>query len=155
MRKFIPVTAFAILFTFPFIHAQTSLNASGSNGTGMSFSIGQVTFEYAENSNYSMTYGVQQSEHKMGVNVTDLGMNATNWSVFPNPSFGLIKIKRNDNLKIPGDLMILDNQGKVILKEILHSNEKIIHLEHLPDGLYNILIHNKNEALHTFKVIKF
>ena len=155
MYKIIPLTAFVVLFTIPYINAQSSVNAAGSNGTGISFSVGQVTFEYAEDNNYSLTYGVQQSEKAMGVYVTETGIDSLNWSVFPNPSHGIIKVKRRDNYILPSCIIVMNNQGKVILKELLHSNEKIIHLAHLPDGLYNILILSTNEAVQTFKVIKF
>ena len=72
-------------------------------------------------------------------------------SIFPNPTTNEIHIKTN-NILSGSDYTVFDGVGKAVSSGILHADDTVIELGHLPNGVYSI---NVGRYLkHSFKVIK-
>lgn len=129
-------------------------NAVGSNGT-VSYTIGQVTFTTADNSNFSVAQGVQQPYEISILDVGDHNYDSIQLKVYPNPT------PANVILEItPAELegfafQLFDNLGKLILKgDKITSIQTKINFEGLPSSVYYLEVTNNNKHLKTFKIIK-
>jgi hypothetical protein len=72
-------------------------------------------------------------------------------SIFPNPTTNEIHIKTN-NILSGSDYTVFDGAGKAVLSGILHADDTVIELGHLPNGVYSLNV--GGYLKHSFKVIK-
>jgi hypothetical protein len=120
------------------------------------------TFNVLQKGVYSVTVTGQndcQTKKTVSVNMSD-GIDETAGkskiiTIFPNPSNGLFHI--SIETEKPGDLdvRIFDGQGKIVFIRQINSEElerEQIDIQHLPRGLYHILIQHGTE-LHQGKVV--
>lgn len=77
--------------------------------------------------------------------------NPTTYSIFPNPSSGIINIIKNDN-SIQG-LKVFDINGKIMLEQSLTSSKNELNLEYLPNGIYFIEVNEINKTRQYFKCV--
>lgn len=69
------------------------------------------------------------------------------WEVFPNPSYGLVKIRSLDQSFLH-QLSIYDLHGRAVLSEMPATNSSIeLELSHLPGGLYFIHLETNKGSL--------
>lgn len=120
------------------------------------------TYNVVQKGVYSVTVTGQndcQAKKTVSVNMTD-GIDETagkskNIMIFPNPSNGLFHI--SIETEKPGDLdvRIVDGQGKIVFIRQINSEElekEQMDIQHLPRGLYHILIQQGTD-LHQGKVV--
>jgi hypothetical protein len=84
----------------------------------------------------------------LGIN--DVSQN-NGFSIFPNPSQGIINVKA-ENKVLGANFFIYDKSGKSVLSGTLNSDNTIIDIDELSDGIYLFRIENNTNQ--TFKIIK-
>ncbi len=105
------------------------------NSTGGSITIRQKTNGFATDPgfglNWSCTVGLNEVNHEDG------------FTVFPNPSTGIVNIKSNKNLNIK-EVIIYNTMGQSVLFKTEQTTTNLIklNLSHLPNGLYFLNIMN-------------
>ena len=120
------------------------------------------TFNVVQKGVYSVTVTGQndcQTTKAVSVNMVsamqELQGRPEDVTIFPNPNNGLFRIRIETEK--PGDLevRIVDGLGKVVYVQQIHSEEldrEQIDIQHLPRGLYHIVIRHGTE-LHQGKVV--
>jgi hypothetical protein len=81
-----------------------------------------------------------------------LGLNEINsplFSIYPNPSSGLINLKTNNNTEL--EISIFNNLGSLLQKENLIADQKTFHLQY-PDGIYFLNVKSKDIS-ETYKIV--
>ncbi|MBN1144584.1 MAG: T9SS type A sorting domain-containing protein [Bacteroidales bacterium] len=120
------------------------------------------TFSVVQKGVYSVTVTGQndcQTTKAVSVNMLsamqELSGRPEDVTIFPNPNNGLFRIRIETEK--PGDLdvRIVDGLGKVVYVQQIHSEElerEQMDIQHLPRGLYHIIIRHGTE-LHQGKVV--
>ena len=78
-----------------------------------------------------------------------------NFSVFPNPTEGLIRCHLKDYLPESGKIKIYDTAGEITVIEDLRVGVKVIDISHLDLGTYIYQVLDGIEILKTGKIVKF
>ncbi|SCY19172.1 S8 family serine peptidase [Flavobacterium caeni] len=68
--------------------------------------------------------------------------NAIDFGVFPNPTTGVVNVKRNGHLSGETNLTLFDLQGRQILEKSNIAQSETLHLDHLQNGVYLLSIEN-------------
>jgi hypothetical protein len=68
-----------------------------------------------------------------------------NFSVFPNPTQGILNIRFNGIQNGKTVLTLFDIQGRNILSKQRASDSEILNIENLQDGVYLLSIENGNQ----------
>jgi hypothetical protein len=120
------------------------------------------TFNVLQKGVYSVTVTGQndcQTQKTVSINMTDgideIAGNSKDITIFPNPNNGFFHIRMETEKPGNLELRIFDGQGKVVFIQQVHSAElerEQIDIQHLPRGLYHILIQHGTE-LHHGKVV--
>ncbi len=86
---------------------------------------------------------------------TGVSINSFNnsFSVFPNPTKGVVQIHSSGIIENPTQITISDISGKIIKRSFLGKN-KLIDLSNLKKGVYFLRIGSKKSILHFSKIIK-
>ena len=77
--------------------------------------------------------------------------------VYPNPTSGKITVKFESDGKIAEEVLVMDMQGRIILRDQLDGSSsftKEINLEALDNGIYLLNIKNKEGVISTSRVVK-
>ena len=83
---------------------------------------------------------------------TILGLNEIDsplFSIYPNPSSGLINLKTNNNMEL--EISIFNNLGSLLQKENLIADQITFHLQY-PDGIYFLNVKSKDIS-ETYKIV--
>ena len=91
------------------------------------------------------TAGSSQSSEEMKLNV------------YPSPTSGKITVKFESDGKIAEEVLVMDMQGRIILRDQLDSSSsfaKEFNLEALDNGIYLLNIMNKEGVISTSRVVK-
>ena len=78
-------------------------------------------------------------------------------NVYPNPTSGKITVKFESDGKIAEEVLLMDMQGRIILRDQLDGSlsfTKEINLEALDNGIYLLNIMNKEGVITTSRVVK-
>jgi hypothetical protein len=75
------------------------------------------------------------------------------FSITPNPAKDYIKISMKENVTGNIRLNIINNTGKIVYKQTLNTNERIIQLGFLSKGIYLVQIETDN-ANESYKIVK-
>ncbi len=153
-------TTTLIFFLFASLVAtpQAGLSAGGGNASSaeasVSFTIGQVDFVNASNTNGSFNQGVQQPfEWFTIVSVAEV-TSIDGLSIFPNPTCGEIFINLN-TAKEKVIVRVYDALGKFIFSQTLSNPQNRMELGALANGAYYIHFHSENGLQNeVIKVIK-
>jgi hypothetical protein len=138
------------------LHAQESINGSGSEATGAggtaSYSIGQVVYTTNTGTNGSVAQGVQQSfeiSTTVGINETSINLEM---NVYPNPTtnYLILNVVESKGLSY----QLFDLQGKLIENKKVTANNTTITMEDLPNATYFLKVTKNSQAVKTFKIIK-
>ena len=156
-KKTITSAAF-LLLGLGGLHAQESINGSGSEATGTggtaSYSVGQVVYTTATGTNGSVAQGVQQPYEisvTTGINETTINLEM---SVYPNPTTNYLTLKvESEQIEIL-TYQLIDIQGKVIENKKVTADNSTIKMTELPKATYFLSVVNNNQVVKTFKVIK-
>ena len=157
MRKTIIILGCCLLGWGASLKAQQGTVASGgdASGTGgkVSYTVGQIDYNYASGTGGSVSEGVQQPFEIFSVGIDDnSGINLTS-SVYPNPTVESLTLKVDGDLK---DLVyvLYDDNSKLIESKRIVGTETTIDMSQLAAAKYFIKVINSNKELKTFKVIK-
>jgi len=95
---------------------------------------------------------IQSIEFQNNSNVLSLANNGYNESIilYPNPSHDILKLRSDDKLN---QLLIIDNNGKIVLESAEDLNDKAINVESLSKGIYTLRVIG-NEKIHFTRWIK-
>jgi Secretion system C-terminal sorting domain len=77
--------------------------------------------------------------------------------VYPSPTSGRITVKFESDGKIAEEVLVMDMQGRIILRDQLDGSSsfaKEINLEALDNGIYLLNIKNKEGVISTSRVVK-
>lgn len=74
-------------------------------------------------------------------------------TVFPNPFNSQVYVKFKEELS-DGKIVVFDILGRSLLQQKIEGTIPIISLEHLPEGLYILVIKDGQEIIHTEKLLK-
>lgn len=145
-----------VLLSFGGLHAQESLNSSGSVATGTggvaSYSVGQVFYTTISGSNGSLAQGVQQPyeiSEVIGIDEITFQMEMI---VFPNPTTNHLTLTTGDNS--PYSYQLYDLQGRIIEEKEVSATNAYIDMEALPTATYFLKVSKNSRTIKTFKIIK-
>jgi hypothetical protein len=158
MKKIILILLCSLSYCF----SQTSINAAGTTFTSsagsLSYSIGQIDFNYYGNNNMVIYLGVQQPQLPNGAPKV-LEVEAANpnqnivFTAYPNPTYDSIKIHLA-NSETNYNYMLFDVTGKYIKQGRFNQTESIISLENLPTATYFLKVVSDNGFEKNIKIIK-
>lgn len=145
-----------MFFTFLAI-GQTSVNSSGgdvSNSKGsLSYSIGQVVYQYKSNNTGSINQGVQQTYSISSLSLAENTFNLS-LSAYPNPTTENLNLKvgifNNEDLTYK----VLNSEGKLLFQGEIHQQETSLEMKVLPTATYFVEVHHVDKKVQTFKIIK-
>lgn len=126
---------------------------SGSDGT-VSYTVGQVDYQYVSGSNGNITEGVQQIEID---SITGLEENETNivLNAFPNPTDDHVVLETNSPDGFENvSYNMYDNQGRLVKEGKISSSQTKIDLTSLIRANYFLKVTRENQLIKTFKIVK-
>jgi hypothetical protein len=121
-------------------------NASGS----IDFTIGEVIIDTGTDGTNDITQGF----HQTNWNFLGLEDHAPNYEaiIFPNPTKDILNIKTSKFENVTYKLY--DATGKVVLEDILSSEQTPIQVSQLAPGNYSIALIDDSKNLKIFKLVK-
>ena len=79
--------------------------------------------------------------------------NSNNLSIYPNPASEILNISIAKEIDLTNaTVSLVDVSGKQVLNQLIQSTETVIHINHLPNGIYLLNVRLNNE-ISTFKKI--
>ena len=142
------------------LQAQTSVNATGGNASGIggsaSYSVGQLAYTTNTGTNGSVSEGVQQPfEISVVTGIEEAKDIFLNVSAYPNPTTDYLELKV-ENLQLSElSYKLYDISGKVYQNKEIGNSITKIEMQNLPQGIYFIkVIDTKNKKVQSFKIIK-
>ena len=157
MRKLIAIFLLGLGFTG--LQAQNAITATGGDASGsggsVSFTIGQIAYNTATNSNGSVAQGVQQAYEISEVSglIESKGITLQ-CSVFPNPTSDFLTLKIEDEMQIQYLVSLIDINGKMLVCKKTEGFETIISMKNLVPAVYFLKITQNDNEVKTFKIIK-
>jgi len=129
-------------------------NASGSGGTA-SFSVGQVVYTTNTGVNGSVAQGIQQPYEISVIDaIEDAASIDLSFNAYPNPTSDVLTLSTNE-FDISNVLyQLFDVNGKLLLSELISSNQTIIDMNIFVSATYFVKIVRNDQIVKTFKIIK-
>ena len=122
--------------------AGASLEGWGLTSLKMDFSIGEIVINTCTSDDFIITQGFHQQNIYMSALNEDLNVEL---SIFPNPTTSIINIDMKGIDLFPVQIYILDVTGKQWrATDSLYKNTHTISLEGLAEGIYFLILENKN-----------
>lgn len=142
------------------LQAQQAIPAAGGDDAGsggsVSYSVGQLTYNTYQGSNGSVSEGAQQpyeiSEINVGIDDAP-GINLA-YSVHPNPTYGLLKLKVENFATKDLWYRLYDMNGKLLLSIKIDATEMDIPMENFVTATYLLKIIDNQKDVKTFKISK-
>ncbi|MEP2023050.1 MAG: PHB depolymerase family esterase [Reichenbachiella sp.] len=142
------------------------------NGQVYTFVITNSSIRYAYSNTYSggnfwyntISYGVFDAAFTISVSTTSGSARIAQsmdketllvkpFSVYPNPSFGTIKVQFGDEIK-SGKLELITTSGQVLMREELYTNLSEVSLDGIKSGLYVLLIKTQDQLFKSQLVVR-
>lgn len=147
----LPASSFAML-QGKFTAASGSFSPAIANNTAAN----KITSTYTRPSSGTATlWAVVDADsfksNSDGLSVQELSKGSGHFKIYPNPSTGLLfvaGIEQNTRIKIMGI------QGNLIEQKDLNAADATINLSQYPNGIYLLLLENKNGQTEQFKIEK-
>ncbi len=159
----------SLLFVLPFVSLLFEVNESfaqqgvvttggyvtNSNGS-MSFSVGHIDGKPVSNDSVSMSPGTQIPIEVL-TSITNPDYTEFNFSIYPNPTSGILNIDIKSNSKPNYILKVIDLSGKLSLEKEISNTNSEVSLESLTKGNYTLILLDKSSlnTINTTKIIKF
>ena len=125
---------------------------SNINGS-ISYTVGEGVANTFTGGDQTLTQGFHQTTISIAV-FKDSNVDEFSMTAFPNPAIQTVTLK-TDQDKISGMRYLMTDQGgKIIVQKKIESEETVIPVEQLPDGVYIIKILDNQKELKSFKIIK-
>lgn len=159
MLRIKPALLVLFCLTFTKLHAQSTIpasagNSSGSGGT-VAYSIGQVIYSTYQESNGSVSQGVQQPYEISLVTGIEGAKDITlEFLIYPNPAtdFITLRIKNYDIMDL--SYRMYDINGTILKNSKIESNEITISMQNLKASIYFLKVIHGPKDIKTFKIIK-
>jgi len=140
--------------------AQQALSGAGgsANGTGgtVSYTIGQVSYTNLTGTSGTITEGVQQPfEILVYTSLQDANDFAFECSAYPNPATDQVTVKIDNYTMEKLHIRLYDANGKLLQNKKVVTNETIIELGGITPGSYLLKVFNSQNAIRSFKIIKY
>ena len=148
-----------LLLSIGALQAQETIPAAGGDATGLdgssvSYTIGQITYTTNSSTNGSVAMGVQQPYEisiVTGIEATNINLEL---SVYPNPTTDRLTLAVKDtelnNLKF----QLYDLSGKLIQQDQLREQNTQISMQNLAAATYLLKVTDSNKVVKTFKIIR-
>ena len=151
--------AFLLLVTTA-LSAQQSVHTSGGEAQGpggtVSYSVGQVAYEYQESQSGNVSQGVQQAFEIYTVFVAEKQPLNIELNVYPNPTIGELKLHvvfdGSPNRKL--NYQLYDLSGKLLQSKALTSDITVIDVQNYAGANYFLRVSDNNTELKTFRIVK-
>jgi len=152
------ISIFLLLsFGLTSLQAQESVNATGGNASGsggtVAYSLGQVVYTTNSGTSGSVSQGVQQAYEISTVGIKETELNIS-LSVFPNPTIDHLTLQIHDYNNEKLTCQLFDMQGKLLISEVITSNQIQINMSDFPVATYFMIVMQKNRKIQSFKIIK-
>ena len=140
------------------VKAQSSLNASGGNATGIggsaSYSVGQLAYTVATGAGGSATAGVQQPIELFTSSHEELESIKLSLSVYPNPASAIVNLQVTDLKWNELSYQLFDLSGKLLADQKITGETSSISIENQPAGSYFLKVRQGNTEIKSFKILK-
>jgi hypothetical protein len=148
----------APLFLSSVIYAQNNFvagggTAIGSNGS-VTYSVGQVPFQYQANSNYSIGQGLQQPFEIIPLSNDSFSTISLAMKAYPNPTSSILFLSTRDQDLTDLNYEITDINGRSIQKSTISNSETAIQCEDMAVGIYVLSVKKNSQLIKNFKLIK-
>ncbi len=145
------------------IAAQNVTSSAGgdiqsSNGSSISYTLGQVAYTTIVSADKSFAEGVQQT-YALHVSPIDPGDDtdgvSINCSVFPNPTSNNVTINIKNADPTAFQYLLYTSNRKLITQNKIQSSSTVVSMVDLPTGAYLLTISSsKKNLMRIFKIIK-
>ena len=152
-------TIFAILiscFTVCNVLSQSNIVTAGgdaASATGsVSYSIGQIDFQYSSSVDYSVSEGVQQAySFDTALSINDIQYDFQ-LSIWPNPSVDEMNLEFTTNYELPLSLTVTDVKGAIVASQSVTQGQYSFDVNTWAAGTYYVNL-NDGEAVNIIKPI--
>jgi hypothetical protein len=146
---------FILVLCSTYSNAQFATLAGGGEGSGpggtVSFSVGQLVVESTEDSEGSISPGVQQTYESNVVYVNE-ALFQNNVVVFPNPATHFIQVDLEKAFN--GTLKVYDMNARIVLEQRVNEITKIIDVQSWSAGTYLIILADEKSIFSIHQIIK-
>ena len=138
------------------VNAQSNIVAGGgdaNSSTGsVSYSIGQIDFQYSSSADYSVSEGVQQTySFDTALSIDDVKYDFQ-LSIWPNPSADEMNIEYTTSYELPLSLTVTDVKGAVVASQSVTQGQYSFNVNTWAAGTYYVNL-NDGEAVNIIKPI--
>lgn len=142
------------LFAATSVSAQEVISTQGESYSNTSANINFTIGEVIINTGTDGTNDITQGFHQTNWNFLGLEDFAPNYEVtiFPNPTQNVLNIKTSSYENVTYTLY--DAQGKLVMQNLLSSEQTPIQVSQLASGSYSLTLSNPQQQLKTYKLIK-
>jgi len=142
------------LFAAISVSAQEVVSTQGESysnaSANINFTIGEVIINTGTDGTNDITQGFHQTNWNfLGVEDFAPDYEAT---IFPNPTQDVLNIKTSSYENVTYTLY--DAQGKLVMQNLLSSEQTLIQVSQLAPGSYSLTLNNVQQQLKTYKLIK-
>jgi hypothetical protein len=157
-KKFLTILCAMSMFGMGAL-AQNAVLATGGDATSstgnVSYSVGQIVYNYTASGDYSISEGVQQAYDISEVGIDNYPGITLSMSVYPNPTNHSVTLSIDPVINLEQtECVIYDLNGKVISQTPIHDSKTQINLESLAPSIYFFNVINNQKTIKIFKVIK-
>ena len=138
------------------VKAQSNIVTAGGNATNssgsVSYSIGQIDFQYTSSADYSVSEGVQQTySFDTALSIDNIQYDFQ-FSIWPNPSADEMNIEYTTSYELPLSLTVTDVKGAVVANRSVTQGQYSFDVNAWAAGTYYISLSN-GEAVKIIKPI--
>ena len=146
-----------VLFSFFAVFSVSAQEVVSTQGDSYSNASANIDFTIGEvviNTGTDGTNDLTQGFHQTNWNFLGVEDHAPNYEViiFPNPTEDVLNIRTStfENVRYT----LYDAQGKLVMQNILSSEQTPIQVSQLAPGSYSLTLNNETQNLKTFKLVK-
>lgn len=147
-----------ILFFPSLLFAQSGFVSSGgdaqSTSGNISFSLGQIDYKNAANSNGNFSEGIQQVFVEEVETSLSNFKSLPNLKVYPNPTSDFLFIEKFDVWTESVSANIYDIQGKLLVSFKIENELHQVNIQNFTSGIYLLNFYNSSGSAKSFKIIK-
>ena len=129
-------------------------NASNTDGSSISYSVGQVFYTITLDSGVSIIQGLQQPyeiSNFLGLDQVDINLSI---AAYPNPTNNVLNLTVGNHDEKDLSYQLFDITGRFIENKKIESKETSIVMQNLNNSVYLLKIVQNNKDLKTFKIVK-
>ena len=136
------------------VSAQEVVSTQGESYSNASANIDFTLGEVIIATETDGTNDITQGFHQTNWNFLGLENHAPDYeaTIFPNPTEDVLNIKTSSFENVTYTLY--DAQGKLVMQNILSTEQTPIQVSQLAPGSYSLTLNNETQNLKTFKLIK-